>query len=54
MDKKKIEAKVTELKATREQLVAQANNQLAHISGQIEALENLLKEDEEPKDEKQA
>lgn len=43
----RIAARIAELKAERDQLVVQANQQIAFLNGQIHALEEVLKPDEE-------
>lgn len=47
MDEQAIRGRIEALKRQREELVAQANLALAKLSGAIEELENLLKEDQE-------
>ena len=44
----KIEERIAELKAERDQFVQQANQQIAFLNGQIHALEELLKPEAEP------
>lgn len=50
MDAQAIQEKIETLKAERDKFVGDVNQQLAFISGQIEALENLIAppEDAEP------
>ena len=43
--------KLAQLKQQREQFILEVNGKLAYISGQIELLEELLKEEEESQDE---
>jgi hypothetical protein len=42
MDKAEVQHKIEALKKQREQLVTQANLQLANLNGQIQALEELI------------
>lgn len=46
MTKEELIAKLEELKKHRENLVHSANAQIANLSGRIEMLEELLKEEE--------
>lgn len=46
MDKEKLQKKLEELKASRQKLMDYANQQLAHITGQIELLEEMLQEEQ--------
>lgn len=46
MNEEDIKRRIEELKAQREQLVTQANLQIAKLSGAIEALESLVQEEE--------
>ena len=49
----KIKERIEALKQQRDQLVTQANLQIAKLSGAIEALESLVQEDERPEVEDQ-
>lgn len=53
MNVEQIEKRIAELKAEREQLVAQANMQLGRLSGAIDELERLItpQKEEEPNNE---
>ena len=44
--KEKLATRLEELKAARQKFTEYANGQLAHMTGQIELLEDLLKEEE--------
>ena len=47
----KIKERIEALKQQRDQLVTQANLQIAKLSGAIEALEGLLETEEKPEEE---
>ena len=49
----KIKERIEALKQQRDQLVTQANLQIAKLNGAIEALESLVQEDERPEVEDQ-
>jgi hypothetical protein len=50
MDRAEIQHKIEALKKQRDQLVAQANLQLANLNGQIQALEELIAPKEQASD----
>ena len=52
MNEEEIRRRIEELKAQKDQLVIQANLQLAKISGAIEALQGLLETEAKPEEEK--
>ncbi len=54
MTEQEIRRRIEELKAQRDQLVTQANLQIAKLGGAIEALESLIQEEERPEAEEQS
>jgi len=50
MTEQEIAKRIEELKAQREQLVTQANLQIANLNGQIQALEELIAPKEQAND----
>ena len=50
MDRAEVQHRIEQLKAQREQLVTQANLQIAKVSGAIEALEALIAPKEQASD----
>ena len=50
----KIKERIEALKQQRDQLVTQANLQIAKLNGAIEALESLIQEEERPEAEEQS
>lgn len=50
----KIKERIEALKQQRDQLVTQANLQIAKLNGAIEALESLIQDEEHPEPEEQS